>query len=219
MSPRPYRADRRKAAMDETRRRIVEATVHLHAKHGVVATTYAMVAKRADVAIPTVYNHFPTTSELLAACTGHVSAQAPALGPHIFGAAIDVDERLRALVRALFAQYRYRAPWLRWAIHEACLVPDLAKLLKAAGEGRRQLIALALAPAFGPRPPESLLILCDILLDYSAWQRLTSGKNLSGEEIETVVVAALLALVRDFAATGRPPHNAGHTYIGTRRQS
>ena len=65
MSPRRYRSDRRKAATEETRRRIVDSTVSLHAECGAIATTYAMIAERADVAIPTVYNHFPTLGDLL----------------------------------------------------------------------------------------------------------------------------------------------------------
>ena len=103
MCPRRYRSDRRKAAAQETRRRIVRATVDLHAENGVTATTYAMIARRADVAVPTVYNHFPALGDLLGACTGDVAAGAPTLGSRIYDGAPVVEARLQALVRAQFA--------------------------------------------------------------------------------------------------------------------
>lgn len=196
MSPRRYRSDRRKAATEETNRKIVESTVDLHAEQGVVATTYAMIAKRADVAVPTVYNHFPTRADLLAACTGRVAVLAPALGPRIYDGADNVDARLRALVHALFANYRYYAPWMRWAIAEAQLVPELAAWLGQTTDTRRQLTEQALEPVFGTPPPVALLALCEILLDFSAWQRLASEQELEPAEAETAVYDALAALVK-----------------------
>ena len=59
MPKRSYYMQRRVALEAETRERIVRATVGLHAQHGALATSYAMIAKRAQVAPQTVYNHFP----------------------------------------------------------------------------------------------------------------------------------------------------------------
>ncbi len=209
MSPRRYRSDRRKAATEETRRRIVESTVDLHAEQGVLATTYAMIAKRADVAVPTVYNHFPTRGDLLAACTGQAAALAPPLGPRIFDGADDVDTRLRALVRALSAYYRYYAPWMRWANYEAQLVPELAAWQREATGARRQLTELALEPAFGMPPPAALLAICEILLDFSAWQRLASEQGLEPAEAETVLSDALTALVEMHRAAATAAGRSG----------
>jgi len=207
VSPRRYRSGRRKAATEETRRKIVESTVDLHAEQGVLATTYAMIAKRADVAIPTVYNHFPTRGDLLAACTSQAAALAPPLGPQNYNGADDVDTRLQALVHALFAYYRHYAPWMRWANYEAQLVPELAEWLHEATDARRQLTELALEPAFGTPPPAALLALCEILLDYPAWQRLVSDQGFESAEAETALTDALTALVQmhrtAFTAAGR----------------
>jgi AcrR family transcriptional regulator len=197
MSPRRYRADRRQAAAEQTRRKIVESTVELHAARGVTATTYAMIAKRADVAVPTVYNHFPTRAELLAACTGRVAAEAPAFGPEIYDDADDVEARLRATVGAHFAYHGYYAPWMRWAVHEARSVPELEEWLRTASAARRELIVLALEPAFGPAPPEPLIALCNVLLDFPAWQSLTEVKSLGPEEAEALIAETLIALVRE----------------------
>src|SRR5918992_4527727 len=68
MSPRRYDMTKRAAAVEETRRRIVEATMDLHASKGILATSWEEIARRADVAPATVYRHFPTLDELLPAC-------------------------------------------------------------------------------------------------------------------------------------------------------
>lgn len=195
MSPRRYRSDRRKAAAEQTRRRIVDSTAALHAERGVLGTTYAMIAERADVAVPTVYNHFPTRTDLLAACTGRAADNAPPLGPEIYREVDGVEARLRTLVGALFAYYRYYAPWMRWTIGEAPLVPELAALLRQTAELRRQLTEAALAPAFGAAPPAALVAPCEILLGFPAWQRLASDQALEPAEAEAVLVGALMALV------------------------
>jgi AcrR family transcriptional regulator len=204
MSPRRYRPDVRRAHAEETRRKIVEAAVALHAEQGVLATTYAMIAKRADVAIPTVYNHFRTRSDVIDACTGHVGASAPSLAPGIFETAHDVEQRLRALTRAVAANHRYLAPWMRWAVHEAPLVPELAAALQKGRPTLKHMIELALAPDFGDVPPPALVALCEILLDFSAWQRLSSERGLAPGDAETALGDALVAIVKEHGAARAP---------------
>src|SRR5579875_537094 len=177
MSPRRYHAPRRRAAAAATRRRIVEAVVALHAERGVTRTSYAMIAARADVATPTVYNHFPTPGDLLVACAGHVLAGAPPLGPEIFAGTADLESRLHALAHALCATYRYLAPWLRWSVHEAVLVRELAERLERMAESRRRLIALPWAPVGGGTPPKPLLAGGEILLVFPPWRRLARNQE------------------------------------------
>jgi AcrR family transcriptional regulator len=197
MPPRRYRARARELAAAKTRARILDAVVKLHAERGVTGTTYAMIAKLADVAIPTVYNHFPTQRELLAACTRKVVSAGPALDAGIFSDSMDLESRLRALAAALFASYRCRAPWLRWAVHEAVLVRPLQDLVKQAAALRRRLIAEALEPDFGPRPPQKLVAVAEVLLDFPAWQRLTRNGRAAVEDAAQTIADALLALARD----------------------
>ena len=71
MSQRPYRSIVRKDAQAETLRRIVTATVALHAEKGVLGTAHAEIAQRAGVSIPTVYKHFPTRADQAACALGH----------------------------------------------------------------------------------------------------------------------------------------------------
>jgi AcrR family transcriptional regulator len=66
MSPRPYNTDRRKAAAQETRDRIIEAARNLlESPEGIVAFTLDAVAKQAGVARMTVYYQFNSKLGLL----------------------------------------------------------------------------------------------------------------------------------------------------------
>jgi AcrR family transcriptional regulator len=68
LTPRKYTMDKRRAAVEETRQRILEATLALHSEKGIFGTSWQDIAKRADVSVGTVYKHFPTLDELVPAC-------------------------------------------------------------------------------------------------------------------------------------------------------
>ena len=54
--------DKRRAAVEETRQRILEATLALHTEKGIFGTSWQDIAKRADVSVGTVYKHFPSST-------------------------------------------------------------------------------------------------------------------------------------------------------------
>jgi AcrR family transcriptional regulator len=68
---RAYTMRARAEKLDETRQRIVDATVALHEEVGPARTTVTAIAQRAGVSRPTVYNQFPDDRLLFAACSGH----------------------------------------------------------------------------------------------------------------------------------------------------
>ena len=57
---RKYQMKKRAEARDETRERIVRATMALHDEQGVATTSFADIAERAGVGPATVLRHFPT---------------------------------------------------------------------------------------------------------------------------------------------------------------
>lgn len=195
MAPRRYARQRRDEAMADTRRRIVEAVVALHGEQGAQRTTYAQIAQRADVAVPTVYKHFPDLTELFGACVGHTTAQAPALTPDLYVGCDDTPARLDALVARLFARHRALSPWLRWAQHEAHLIPELGAHARHWHEQDLRFIREALAPRFGTALPKALLALADILTRYSAWETLTQERGLAQDDAIAAARAALAALL------------------------
>lgn len=175
MTKRPYAMERRTALEAETRERIVRATVALHREHGGLGTSYAMIAKRAQVAPQTVYNHFPETGALFGACTGHVLDRAPPLGPETIRSGRSAAARLRLLAQGVYARHAFLAPWMRIAWYEAALIPDLGAILARGNAALRQLIVDAVAP--GREAMAGFVDAAFVLLDYPAWQELTRSRS------------------------------------------
>ena len=72
---RPYRSDLRAEQAEETRRRILDAALRVTAT-GLARLSIPAVAREAGVSVPTVYRHFGTKADLLAAMYPHAAAKA-----------------------------------------------------------------------------------------------------------------------------------------------
>jgi AcrR family transcriptional regulator len=72
---RPYSSELRARQANETRTRILDATVRVMAR-GVASVSIPAVAAEAGVSVPTVYHHFGTKSDLLAATYPHLEKRA-----------------------------------------------------------------------------------------------------------------------------------------------
>lgn len=106
MAKRTYTLKKRAKRQEETRGRIVEATVELHEKLGPRNTTISAIAERAGVQRLTVYRHFPTEKELFAACTSHFLGRYPPPDPGAWNRVEDPADRTRAALTALYSYYR-----------------------------------------------------------------------------------------------------------------
>ena len=196
---RSYDRSSRLAAAELTRRRIVEATVELHAENGGVGTTHEMIARRAGVSLPTVYKYFPTRNDLIPHCTGAVIEAGP---PPVTRAALEAIAG--ALAQSTFAFYAHAAPWLRWSARDALELPALRDLLEATAAERAELVRLAFAPRFTGAPPKAPVALATALLDFPTWQTLT-GAGFTGAQAVVVVSDALVTLIE--SAARRPPRS------------
>jgi AcrR family transcriptional regulator len=102
----------RAQSQEETRQRIVDATMHLHQELGPRATTISAIAERAGVQRLTVYRHFPDETAVFQACTTHWLEMNPPPDPAGWA---DIDaprERLRAALMAFYDYYlATRAMW------------------------------------------------------------------------------------------------------------
>jgi AcrR family transcriptional regulator len=72
---REYRSELRTQQAEETRERILDATVRVSAR-GIATLSIPTVAAEASVSVPTVYRHFGTKTDLLAAVYPHVLRRA-----------------------------------------------------------------------------------------------------------------------------------------------
>jgi len=102
---RPYRMRKRAESQDETRRRIVDATMQLHEEVGPRATTISAIAERAGVQRLTVYRHFPDETAVFKACTTRWLSLNPPPDPQSWGAIADPWDRLQAALSAFYDYY------------------------------------------------------------------------------------------------------------------
>jgi len=180
----------RGAAVEATRRRILDATVALHAEKGALSTTWQDIARRADVAVGTVYYHFPSLEELLPACTGHGMQHHPPPTPAIFEDGESAAQRITALTRALFAFYQKAAPWLRWSSDTPGVPAVAARLAKQREAGREALLRAALGSGLN----ETLLRITMALTSFSAWQSWISA-GMTSEAATDVVIEILVGRI------------------------
>ena len=193
MATRSYNSDTRRQRQSELRARIAAAAAELHAAKGAIATSYADIAERAGVSLPTVYSHFPSQDELLGACTGHVAARAPRLPVDEILGAPDLRSAAERLVGGADRLNAYFEPWRAW--HEQRLIPFLAEL----GEGMRKrqtaLIAELLSRHLGPGEHRELAAAWEALVHFDLWHRLVRDHKLSRAAVRSLLVHLLLAVV------------------------
>ena len=145
MSPRRYRLERRAETAAETRRRLVDATFALHVEQGISATTMTDIAGRAGVSVGTVYHHFPTYQDAVAACTGHVDESLPLPTADIFTGVTSMHARVRRLVQEIFRFYQ-RLPAYERVRCERWGMPPLEAYAAREEDNRLALTREALRP-------------------------------------------------------------------------
>lgn len=193
---RDYRKVKRAEAQEETRDKIVRATMALHLEQGVATTSYSDVAERAGVGPATVYRHFPTMGSLVEACGAHVwqaiDPPRPEQAGTLFAGLHSREERLERLVRELDAFYTRAAAPLWSAIRDQDRVPELASFLKDVQVGVSALAAGALdedvrAPSVG---------IAAAVADFTVWLALSRTgigrdelKRLQGAMIDAALAA------------------------------
>ena len=186
MNPRKYSMDKRRAATEQTRRRILEATLALHSEKGIFGTSWQDIAKRADVSVGTVYKHFPSLDELVPACGELMYAitRPPSLedGPRIFAEAHSLEERVGRLVEELFAFYERGASYIETDFQERRLpeVQEWESHMRSTIEG---LVREALLPA---GPDEGTVRAASALLDFSTFKSFVDWGVFKEEAARTI---------------------------------
>ncbi len=176
---RKYELRRRARQVEETRRRIVEATAALHEELGPARTTVAAIAERAGLSRPTVYNQFPDDQSLFAACGALFAERSPL--PALEGLALE------DALHSLYRYYRENERMLAQVERDASLLPALADALELV----RRPIAVAIedqAVRAGLRSPAARAAL-RLSFAFSAWQVLSTAGL---DDVEAAAVMARL---------------------------
>jgi AcrR family transcriptional regulator len=187
--------DKRRAAVEETRQRILEATLALHSEKGIFGTSWQDIAQRADVSVGTVYKHFPSLDELVPACGELMYAitRPPSLedAPQIFAGAHSVEERLERLISELFDFYERGAPYIETDFQERQLpaVQEWEAYWRATIEG---LTSEALSPV---GPDERTVQAVSTLIDFSVFKSFME-RDILKEQAEEIMNKILLCWIR-----------------------
>jgi AcrR family transcriptional regulator len=172
-SPRPYRLRKRREQQEDTRQRIVEATVSLHREVGPAATSISAIAERAGVQRLTVYRHFPDEGSLFDACSAHWNAAYPAPDPARWAGLPSPGDRLRVALEALYAYYAADEPMLVRVLRDSETLPALAERVEPL---RRYLRSVADDLAQGWRTPNRRLLRAAIrhAVAFDTWRSLAA---------------------------------------------
>lgn len=193
---RTYELKERARKQEETRQRIVEATVALHQEVGPARTTVAEIARRAGVQRLTVYTHFPDEHSLFGACSGHFIAQDPPPDPRSWATIDDPRERLRTALRETHSWFRRQRPMLANIERDVALLPALRDVVTS---GRAPLEAATreiLSAGWGVRGARRRRLLAAIGLatSFGAWEQLTAVEGLTDEDVVAVLASAVEAV-------------------------
>src|SRR4051794_24095361 len=192
---RTYELKERAKKQEETRRRIVEATVALHEEVGPARTTVAEIARRAGVQRLTVYTHFPDEHSLFGACSGHFIAQDPPPDPRTWAAIGDPAERMRTALRQTHAWYRRQRPMLTNIERDAALLPALRDVVSAGRAPRDTAVREIRAAGWNARGARRRRLLAAIGLatSFGAWEQLTAAEDLNDDDVVEVLARAVEA--------------------------
>ena len=189
---------RRAEQVDQTRQRIVEATVELHGSVGPAATTIAAIAEAAGVTRLTVYRHFPDEDALFGACSAHWISRQQLPDPGAWSQIGDPAARLGAGLADLYRFFRAGADML------TCIYRDLAALPEAHQQDLRDrdtYFREILAAPFGGTAGEHRRRRAVIghAISFWTWRSLCLDQGLS----DTEAVDAMTGMV--LAVTPAPP--------------
>jgi AcrR family transcriptional regulator len=184
---RSYTLKARADSQAETRQRIVEAAVELHATLGPSKTTVSMIADKAGVQRNTFYAHFPDERSVLMACSGHALERDPIPDAAAWRAIADPAERLSVGLRAVYDWFERNesltACVLRDAEHYAPVQEVMAQRY-APGIG-------AWHKVLGEKLKAKQRPMLALALSYHTWRTLAREAGLKQADAVKAMVAAI----------------------------
>jgi len=195
---RKYEMKRRARRQEETRRRIVEATVELHKTVGMARTTISAIAEKAGVQRLTVYRHFPDERALFSACAGHWRAANPPPDPASWTQVADPEERLRVALSEVYAYHRRTEPMMANVIRDAPVHP-LTREMAEPYVRHWERMRYVLATGWGVEDEQLALLLAALAhaLDFQTWHSLVRQQGLNDEQAAELMVGMVRCLTRD----------------------
>jgi AcrR family transcriptional regulator len=189
---------RRAKRQEETRRRIVEATVEMHESVGMARTTISAIAEKAGVQRLTVYRHFPDERALFTACRGHWLAANPPPDPASWSQVLDPEERLRKALAEVYAYHRRTEPMIANLVRDAQVMPLVLEIARPYLQHWERM-RYVLATGWGVADERLALLLAALghALDFQTWRSLVRQQGLGDEQAVEVMVRMVRCTIRD----------------------
>jgi AcrR family transcriptional regulator len=181
---RRYRLGRRAEKKEETRLRIVEATIELHGSVGPANTSIAQIATRAGVQRHTIYAHFPDERSLMMACSGLSLDRDPLPDPEKWKSMPAGQKRLSRGLSEIYGWYERNAELA------ACVLRDAEHHLPT-----REIVGLRMTPIFsraaevlGEGLDERAGVLLAVALDFACWRTLKDAGRSDAADIMATAI-------------------------------
>ena len=193
-----YNLKARAERYQQTRQRIVEATVELHRTAGPARTTITDIAKKAGVERQTVYNHFPDELSLFKACSAHNRALNPPPDPEPWTLIPDPEERLRRALAEVYAYYRRNEQMLTNVTGDARDNPNTRKVLEPRVKHQERMRdALAAGWEQGDKQRRERLLHGALWmgLEFQMWHTLARQQGFDDDESIELMVSMVRCLM------------------------
>jgi AcrR family transcriptional regulator len=205
-----YQLKRRAEREAETRQRIVEAAVALHAEVGPARTTISAIADLAGVRRPTVYRHFPDELSLFKACSGHGLTIHPLPDPEPWRQLTDPLSRLRVALGELYPYYRRHERRLSNILRDSEAMPVLQEVNAVVFVPRMLRMHQVVAEAWAAQGEASgeLLAMLGLALNFYTWRFLALQAGMNDDQAVELAVG-IVACVSQRRPGEQPDRLAG----------
>jgi AcrR family transcriptional regulator len=184
-----YNLKRRAERQEETRLRIVRATLELHETVGPALTTRSAIAERAGVGRPTVYAHFPDDLSLGLACSSLGQTENPLPDIRPWEEIADPERRFRTALGELYAYFRLREGLLANIQRDQDLPhlrdnPDVQQIMRPMVEHWARMHEV-LAEGWETREgqaPSLVFGAIGVALDFQSWRTMVRRQGMPDEQ-------------------------------------
>ena len=194
---RQIRQTMRQTVRETVRVAILDAAEELIARHGLHSAALVQIARRAGVAVGTLYNYFTDRDALI---RGLFESRRATLRPRLLaaisaGAELAFEPRLRRFVRDVFDAFEAHRSFLKVAIENEHLKPSGSTTPQDLLAGARDIVAAGVREgAVAADKAELLPLMITGTIKSIAVHRLQTGGELTGDA--ATIVEILLAGVR-----------------------
>jgi AcrR family transcriptional regulator len=195
-SGRKLKLKARAEQQGQTRQRIVDAAIGLHATIGPARTTISAIAERAGVQRQTVYTHFPDERSLMEACSAHVRATTPPPDFAPWRKIRDPRQRLSVALSELYPYFRRTAGGWSAILRDAEVDPLVREMAGVRRLGYLEELRDLLAIGWGARGArrKQLVAFLGLAVDFRTWETLAVKQGLGDKNAIRIMTEAVVCV-------------------------